>query len=756
MRPSRDRLIISVCGMTFLSGAAALALETVWIRMLTRAVGVTVYAVSSVVAVFLGGLALGAWAASRLPRPRDDLKAYAGLEAAAALAALVCAEAMRRLPEALAAWGEGPLSVGVRALVCVPVLLPPTLLWGATLPILARVFCRTGGPSSGAALQSGVGKLYAANTFGGAFGVAAAGFWTIGEWGETATVWCAAAAGALAAVWALGMGPSSSPTPSADRGVATAGDPAVLRLYALSGFCALACEVIWTRQLGFMLGNSTYAFSLVLVLILMGIALGSLAAPGLSEDGLAPLVSFGLLQLGLAAAAALSLAAFHTMGLAADSPAYLYAPLGSPADLVRMALQAGVMVLPSSFIMGLMFPAAARAYSPNGGDAAGPVGALYAANTLGGIAGSLAVLAGVRAVGTHRAMLCLVGIAALAGLASAAISRVRGLRVPPVCGAVAALILGLAVFARRDPVLEMLTRRWAKEFGAAPQVLFHEESAAAVATGVAAGPVRTLLLNGIKTAGNTIDGTFMAVLPHALLARPASTLVVCFGAGNTFRTASILGGEVHAVDLVPQTFGRMKDFYPDAAQHLTRPGRAVFIEDGRHYLLRVRRRYSSIIVDATPPLHSSGAVNLYSREFMALARRRLEGDGILTLWLPYLSLEDDYWAILKGMTDTFEHVGVWAWPGFAGLLCLGSRAPFEWPAGELERRIAGRRIASVVRPFGEREIRAGLLMPESELRRRLEGRRALSDDRPWTEFHLRRLWNGRRPVRGPDFLRAAR
>ena len=197
---------------------------------------------------------------------------------------------MLRLPAALAAAaGEQALSPGLRLLLCVPVLLPPTVLWGATLPALIRFFAGSGGAPEAA------GKLYGANTVGAALGAAAAGFWLIGEWGETATVAAGAGLGLAAACGAWMMRTSARATAAAQapdtQAPGTGKGAPVLWLYALSGFCARGYESLWSRQLTLLLGNSVYAFSLELALILTGIGLGSLGAA--ASGWASPMAEFG-------------------------------------------------------------------------------------------------------------------------------------------------------------------------------------------------------------------------------------------------------------------------------------------------------------------------------------------------------------------------------------------------------------------------------------------------------------------------------
>ena len=737
--PGDARLFGAALGMMFLSGAAALIYEVVWMRMLSRVFGVTVYAVVVLVAIYMAGLALGAAAAARFRGERDWLRVYAWLEAGAGALALICTALMVQLPSWFARWAaDAPMPAWARALWAIPVLLPPTVMLGATLPVLTSFWARLE-KESGAKIQSGVGLLYGLNTLGAMTGLAGAAFGTIGIWGERTTVLCAATLNGAAAVAAFALSGRRQSAAPAEPAALSGSAKLVLWLFALSGFCTLGYEILWSRQLIPLLGNSTYAFSMVLIMYLGGIGLGSFWAARRAARTVEPLRMFGLLEVFLAAAALLSLALYRFIGLRMNSYVLLYSPMYSLRDFLLMTGEATLMILPASLLMGLLFPLAAQSVTARREAAGATVGRLYAFNTVGGILGSLAVgFGGMAWLGTHRSFLVLAALNVGIGLSALFVARgARAWR--PSLGewAAAGMIVAFAAYAWRDPTLEILKPRLAESMQWPDgRVLFHEESPAATTTGYAAGPGRVLLINGIMTSGDGPAGAIMAALPNALMESPHSTLVICFGAGGTFRAAVALGGEVDAVELVDQVPRHTGDFFPDAPSYLHGPNRRIFLDDGRNFLLRSTRRYDSIIVDAAPPLFSAGTVNLYTREFQTLAREHLTEQGIFALWLPLPAFEEDHWPILRAMTEVFPHVAVWNEEGLAGILCLGSRRPLTWNAGALDERLRDRGAYRVT-DLTEREIAVGFHINESQLRAFLQSYRAVTDDWPVTEFPLR-------------------
>jgi len=712
----------------FLSGAGALACETLWLRALSRAFGVSAYAVATTVSLYAAGLALGALAAARL---RGKLPAYALLQAAAVAATGLGMLWLRRLPVIVASFSaDRPLPVVWILLLSAPALLPATALLGASLPALTEI--------CGSAAE-----LYAANTVGAMAGAAAAAFATIGAWGESATLAWALAAGAAAAV--LGRGPRE---PAPKRGRTAPASHRTALLLAVAGFCGLGYETLWSRRLVLLLGNSTYAFAALLVVYLGGLGLGAALSAVRARAGARP--RLGALMVLAGAAAVSSAVVYKVVGLSLDQADLLYSPLRTFADFPALLFECALIVLPFAVAQGAVF---AAALPPEGtrSEQAARVGELYAWSAAGGIAGALwAGFLGARWPGAHASLLALACAELGVGLAALAAEGTRRAQWENPAVAAGLALLGL-LLAWRDPELEILCARLRQAGVARLDVLFHDESPAADVVGFSQEQGRSLYIDGIETSGNGWPGTWMGILPNILVENPRSTLVVCLGVGNTLRAAARFGA-ADGVELVGDVVKRMPLF--DADPQNSRAPRDVFVEDGRSYLLRARRRYDVIIADASPPLYSAGAVNLYSREFLELARAHLEKDGIFALWLPTGAFESDYGQILRGAADVFAHIAVWRAPGMPGFLVLGSERAFAWPAGELERRLKTR-LPSAPANVSEASIRAGLSPDEEALRAYARRFAPVTDDQPSVEFPLPRFWRGERLQEDASFLSRA-
>jgi len=276
--------------LLLLSGVTGLICEVVWTRWLTGLFGSASSATAIVLAVFMGGLAVGSWLSADLAdRVRRPIRLYALAELGVALLVLV--------PSLLVPWMEGfflslarwwgPLSPALdamRLVVALCILGPPTILMGASLPLVVKAMART---------KNMVGRrtatAYAANSLGGVLGTLFAGFYLIEVLGVTGAAWIASGLAAFVGVSAFLLDrhifsrydPSANVATTArhveDAQLGKHCDNAywILVAAAVTGFCALGYETIWTRVLSLLAMNTTYAFSLMLAVLLCGLSLGS-------------------------------------------------------------------------------------------------------------------------------------------------------------------------------------------------------------------------------------------------------------------------------------------------------------------------------------------------------------------------------------------------------------------------------------------------------------------------------------------------
>lgn len=723
----------------FLSGISGLVYETVWFRMLIRVFGSTLEATSVVLAVFMGGLALGAvLAGRRCDKLKNPLLVYSVLELLVAASAVLATILMAGLPEFMAPLlPEGAAaSAALQIAACAAVLLPPTVLMGATLPLLAS-YLSTGTTDSGGKIS----RLYALNTLGAVIGVLASGYLLIGHLGERGTVALAAALNLLIALRVGLFSPAPRQLPAASEAPVAGGGSGYRRMLFVmgaSGFTALALEVLWARSLVLTIGNSVYAFSAMLGVYLLGIALGSLYAERRASGNEDPVPVLARTQAAIALLAVAGLLVFYLIGRNTLHPKYIYSPLTGAADIFALFGWAALIIFPVTLLMGFFFPLAAQA----GVRAAGRVGAvgeLYAANTLGTILGSLtAGFVLVPQLGTKFSFLLTALLAALTGAFLVSLAgEEQKRRFAPWLAVSAGL--AIAAFALPDPVFNIINRRLAANL---PGLLayYNEDKAGAVSVVFSEDlKMKSLFINGVAVSGNGEAGKLMSHFPLLFQENPKEMFIVGLGAGNTMRSGVLHGMNVTVAELVASVREAGPLFVGDWKELAAAGKFSVRLNDGRNELLRSRKLYDAIIVDVTPPIYSSGSVNVYSRDFFQLARRKLNHTGVFSIWIPKPCFESDYFMMLRSLRETFPYVNVWNFPGLPGFLALASNEELTMDHKTLEARIKRgnlRREVPFVSPAFITKLR---FMDNRQVVEAAAAYPAVTDDRPYTEFPLARF-----------------
>jgi spermidine synthase len=582
-------------------------------------------------------------------------------------------------------------------------------------------------------------SLYGVNTLGAVAGVLAAGFWAIGALGERRAAGLAVLGNLCIGAAALLLSRREPTSRDAEEEAPGASAFFILGLMAASGFCAAGYQVLWSRMFAVITGTSVYAFAALLSVTLAGIGLGSLAARPVLRRASSVLAAFGWAELALGGGALAGLLAYRLLGTGGVNPLSLYSPLAKASDASWFFAAVAAVAFVPTFLMGLIFPLAAKLCAPDRRTLGEVLGRLYAWNTAGCVAGALG--AGfflIEAAGVQRSYLTLSAVSLLIGFA--ALIKARAGRLWLAAGGLGSLFFFAAALG--DP-FEAVIRRKLEATLASPALLFHEDTVDATVTGVEQSGSRYLLINGVVVSGTGRNGKLMAELPFLMHGNAGKFLVVCFGVGNAFQTAARLAPRVDAVELVRAVVRRAPDFDPGISKFMDLPGSRVFVNDGRNHLLNSGESYDAIIVDASPPIFSAGTVNLYSKDFLALARSRLNPGGIFTLWVPFCCFESDAWRIARAFRESFPRVCVWARPDMrGGFLIFGSDRPFEWRAGEIGRRISALPKDPFLPAISEDFIRGGILAREVEVDALTRGVSPVTDDRPWTEFPLPAMLKG--------------
>lgn len=734
----------------FLSGISGLMYQVLWLRQLSVVFGVTAYAASTVLATFMGGLALGSVVAGRLAdRVRHPLRWFAAVELGIGVSALLTPwwlEAAQALYAAVAVAVPDDFAVLTLArLACsAAILIVPTALMGATLPLVVRSSIVSRGD-----LGPRVGVLYAVNAGGAITGALLAGFYLIGTAGIRRTFLVAALLNAAVAVCAFALSrryatpagaTDAMPSPSGDSGPQQVSAPAhgltatlVLVFFALSGLASLALEVIWFRMLVLILPATTYAFTTMLATVLGGIAAGSTIAARLLRRDRDWVRVLALVNLATGAAVLGSLLALTTsyaMGWKTSAP-----------------IQASVMaIFPSALLMGMAFPIALRIWSGNGDPSdqrlAARIGLAYATNMFGAIAG--AVLGGfvlLPAFGSRVSLSLAASVYVASGLLLVTrASRPRRLIVPAIVAVLACVQLARM---QQDLFAVTIGRRYPK----GETVLWREEGVqTTVSVNRAPGGTQVMYLDGLHQANDSFDmvrvHAAIGLFPLALHPDPRHVLVIGLGGGATAGAASRHAGiEIDVVELSDSVVRGAMRFSHVNNDILRQPHVKLRVSDGRNYLSLTDKDYDVITADIIQPQHA-GAGLVYSREYFELARAALKDDGIMLQWIGHRS-KVEYDLIKRTFLEVFPHATLWN----GGTLMVGTKQPLRVSRTAFERKLRDPRTAEALRSvgLGSYEALLGAFSGDAAAMRAFVGDGpVLTDDHPRIEYH--------RSLRGRDVM----
>jgi spermidine synthase len=710
--------------LAFLSGVPALVYEVVWTRRIGLLVGGQVEAISAVLVAFFGGLALGAWwLGGRADASPSPLRLYGALEAGAGLLALASLGAIGALDLG------GVAGIGGLALAAASVL-PACFLLGGTLPALLR--------SSDAPLDESArvaGWLVAANTAGSVLGVGAA---ALGApiVGLSATFGAAAVGGGAigALAWVAG-GPDGRARPRSPSDTSARRPPLLLLGAAgLAGAATLAYEVLATRAAALRLGSSLLAWALVLALFLAALALGNGLAARRAARSARPAADLG----GIECAAA----ALLVLGLA-----WLLPDLTQPAAglSARSVLAVGLAVTPPVLLMGVAFPFFVRLGLAASEAPGGSFGALSAANTAGGLAGSLiGPFALLPLLGLSGGLAVCAGANALLGLAFLLGGAEAG--APPrrrrVAVALAALGLASWPLSQRD--------RTTPERG---RLLFASHGRQATAAVVRVGGRRDLYVDGdaeASTAGGArATEELLAVLPLWLHPEPRRFLEVGLGSGITLGTAARSGLESLECVEIASSVLRAAPYFAPENHGIGAPGAdprvRLTVGDGRAWLRRHPGRYDIVVGNTAHPW-SVGATGLYSREYFERLSRALAPGGVAVQWLPVAIDATNFAAIARTFFAVFPEGG--AWWGADDLILVGARESLALPEpGRFEAlRSAAPEVLARLAARGPNDLEERRIADADAVREALGEGELLTDDRPRLELRAARGRAGPPPL----------
>jgi spermidine synthase len=704
------RLLVAV----FISGAAGLMYQLVWMRSFSLVIGSAHTAVAAVLAAYMGGLAigglLGARWASRLASP---LRAFAGLEGAVALFALVFPFALQAAAGIVSTWlgsgvelatDAGWLQATVYGASSALAIAAPTICMGATLPVLVQgSLGRVGSPPTWLA------QLYGVNTLGAAVGAGVGGFLLLPNLGLSASTWSAALLNLMAAALVL-VGPSRKPVqpeslpakrhPAKGDSDVSPSDrnawPFVLAAFLISA-ASFSLEVFWARLLSHLLGGTMQGFASMLCVTLLGIGAGGILAQRstrLAADGRRWLI------LSLVVAAVAVIGAYGLLSMVA----------GDGLHAVPTLVVVLLAILPSSIAFGLSFPLLVRCGARYGEEYPRVTGWIFAASTTGAMVGALVtanvLLPAIRFEGVLSAAVGTL-LLVIAGLAWPVASRTQ--RIAVLSGVLIAVvgmswylpapreILGSSAVDSAQPTEERFLA-----VGRAATIQIQERGFGLLLRG---DGLPEALVSRIGSPPGLDDQVWLGTL--GAMSRPdaRSMLVVGLGGGVTLEGIPPTIEKIDVVEIEPRVLEANR-FIADERRHdPLRDGRVrVVLNDARNALQRTSYQYDIIVSQPSHPWTPASA-NLYSREFLASAKRRLTADGVFVQWMNagFVS-EDLFRSLVATLAAEYRHLIVYE-PVPMSLVFLASDTevdPRRWFA-------SGRsRTDEAVRALA----RAGITLPE--------------------------------------------
>ncbi len=731
----------------FCSGATALVYEIVWSKYLTQMFGSTVQAQTVVLAVFMGGLALG----NRLFGRRSDTAAqplalYGSIEIAIGLYAFFFPGIFRATDGLFVRLGTGHLDHGwllllLKGGLSVALLLGPTILMGGTLPLLAAWLKRQS-PDAG----RWSARFYSINSLGAVAGAFLAGFVLVRSLGMVSTLQMTGLVNVLIGFTAVGFARmQSGSTPTSDTAKATASppDPEAQRLFrtgcllvALTGGISMGLEVLASRSLALIFGASLQAFAIVLMSFILGIGVGSavIASPRIRR-----------LRDATTAAVLLLLAAcwIGVLILAIEQWVEVYRELRTGLarttmgyrfnQLIAGLLSLVVLGVPAA-VIGAVLPLWIRTIGDRSNALGDQVGRLLTWNTLGAVVGTLVtgfvLMPKIGLRGSFGLLAALLAVTALCVAWSKHQPRVlfAAIGATGLIGLVCAVggagwrhVLSSGVFRARESEVDPRVLEVRKQH---MKILFYEDAADATVSveqgdGDAVTDETGLRINGKPEASNRSDLATQYLLAHLpLLARPESRDVFVLGLGSGITAGALLGHPVEQVVVAENCEPVLR-----AAQFFARWNRGVLtnsrvrfrIEDGRTVLKLSPQRYDVIISEPSNPW-MIGVGSVFSREFYQLCASRLKDGGIMCQWFHVYEMSDDIVAlVLRTFGRVFPQLEIWDVKE-GDIILLGSMEP--WASSPEEyRKVFGREW-----PRQDLET-IGLKAPESIWTRQLASRR---------------------------------
>lgn len=733
-------LLIVIYLMFFLSGAAALMYQVIWVRMLGLIFGGTNLAVTAVLSIFMAGLALGGYAIGRYAdKTAKHLRLYGLLEFGIGISAILFVFFIKAYPLTYIFLASGkddsPVYLfSIRILFSLAALIVPTTLMGGTLPVLTKFVSRR---------EKDVGSqlsfLYAFNTIGAVAGALIAGFYLLRFYSVTVTVSAAVAINLLIGIISILIQDKTARVFAVDKSAEESkgsfpdnvtdektseynGSLFPVRLVVLgigiSGFCALGYEVLWTRVLTIVVGASVYGFTIMLVAFLAGIAIGSELYGiipkifRLKDRGIGSSIFwFGIVQIIIGITALIVSIYIRDLPVNSMRLQNYFQNAGEEFFQAKIwsnfALAFIYMFVPALF-MGISFPLAGKVHAEYKKKVGSAVGELLAYNTVGAILG--AAVSGfvmIYLFGIERSLQILIvinlGLGLLVVLSLLNIKLLNWFVPVLTIGSLLFLFFNhdalriwntkyFAIFRNNQPEA-FNTPEKIEEAMENTDVLYYAEGVEAIISSVKVkGGHQSFITNGRVEASTSMEGQqcqiFLGHLPMLLNKNPRKVLVIGTGSGMTLGATSVYPSveEITLVEIEPEVIGATRTFGAYNHHVIDNPKLRMIFNDGRNFLLTTKEKFDVITAD---PIHPwfRGAGYLYATEYFKLASEHLTPGGIICQWLPLYELTvDNVKSVVKTFSENFKYSMIWL--SYNDAEIIGSNSPIMIDESELSVRVS--------------------------------------------------------------------
>jgi len=696
----------------FLSGLTGLIYEVLWTRMIVKIIGSAPFAVSIILTIFMGGLGLGSYIASRtidrIKEPIRLVRIYGILELVIGAYGLAIPVLLTAFKPLFAVLYNQLFSnfmlynlltfVGCSVLFCIPVIC-----MGATLPILCRFYV-----TKLSHLGTHAGRLYGLNTIGAALGALLCGFWLINFLGVGGSLIFAVLVNGIIGLSCL-LAKYKAETRKAAANQAAFGSQKSLQtneaerttlpeyqrvvngalvIFAVSGFCAMAYEVIWTKLLGLIIGPSTYSFTIVLVTFILGLALGSMIFGWLADKSSKTIWLLIFTQIT---------AAFFALGvsqLLGNSQLFFAKVIFNFKDqftllsVLKAVILFAFMILPT-LCLGATFPLVGKIYTQSISKVGRSIGLAYSINTIGAVLGSFcAGFLLIPLLGKEMSLSLVIALQLLASLIIAAIildkkkeSILKWVSVaaPEQFGLFLCFhfpmwnryLLSEGRYYRFDEIeTDLKHRGWLETLLQGPKILTRLAYGKLVYYGDGIGGFTTVRkyagpLGGVEyilensgkadasSRGDMTTQTLVAHLPMLFHRNPKTVMVLGLASGIT--AGEILHYDIERLDVIDinkQVVAASNFFLPWNNNVLSDPKTNLIIQDGRAHLQLTKQKYDVIISEPSNPW-MAGLATLFTRDCFALAKNRLNEDGIFVQWLQAYEMD---WPTFALVGRTFAEV----------------------------------------------------------------------------------------------------